>query len=150
MNVVLIVPTGISCAIGGDCGDAGSTARLIGKCCDKLITHPNVVNASDINEMPDNTWYIEGSILDRFLEGRILLEKPFINKILVAVNKADYQSMNAVSAARASLGINADVVELYKSLELIAKMKNWHGKTVASGEVNGWKELVEQIMEESS
>ena len=141
MNIVLIVPTGIGCEIGGHCGDAQPVARLIGSCCDKLITHPNVVNASDINEMPENTWYVEGSTLDRFLEGWIALEKPYINKVLVVVNKADYQSINAVSAARCSLGMNAEIVELDTPLELIARMENG----IATGDVNGWEELVEQV-----
>ncbi len=141
MNVVLIIPTGIGCEIGGHAGDAQPVARLIGACCDKLITHPNVVNASDINEMPENTWYVEGSMLDRFLEGGIALQRPYINKVLVAVNKADYQSINAVSAARASLGSNAEIIELDKPLELIAKMENG----LATGDVIHWKELVEQV-----
>jgi hypothetical protein len=141
MNVVLIVPTGIGCEIGGHCGDAQPVARLIGSCCDRLITHPNVVNASDMNEMPENTWYVEGSILDRFLEGQIALEKPYINKVLVAVNKADYQSINAVSAARCSLGMDAEIVELIRPLQLIAKMKDG----IATGDVYGWEELVKQI-----
>ena len=37
--------------------------------CDTLITHPNVVNASDLNEMPANGLYVEGSLLSRFLLG---------------------------------------------------------------------------------
>ena len=141
MNVVLIIPTGIGCEIGGHAGDAQPVARLIGACCDNLITHPNVVNASDINEMLNNTWYVEGSILNRFLSGHICLEKSFINKVLVVVNKADYQSVNAVSAARTSLGMNAEIVELNTPLELIAKMENG----IATGDVNGWRELVEQV-----
>ena len=111
MNVVMIVPTGIGCAIGGSCGDAGSSARLLGETCDSLLLHPNVTNASDLNEQPHNALYIEGSILDRFLEGKILLEKVNYNKILVVVNeKADYQSVNAVSAARCCLGIDAEIL----------------------------------------
>ena len=141
MNVVLIVPTGIGCEIGGHCGDAQVVARLIGSCCDRLITHPNVVNASDENEMPENTWYVEGSILDRFLEGTVVLEKPLINKVLIAVNEADYQSINAVSAARVSLGMDAEIIELKTPLQLIAKMKNG----LATGDVHGWQELVQQV-----
>ncbi len=55
MNVVLIIPTGIGCEIGGHAGDANPVAKLIGACCDNLILHPNVVNASDVNEMPENS-----------------------------------------------------------------------------------------------
>ena len=141
MNVVLIVPTGIGCEIGGHAGDANPVAKLLGACCDNLILHPNVVNASDVNEMPENSWYVEGSCLDRFLRGELYLERPRQNKILVAVNKADWQSINAVSAARATIGVNAEIVELKKPLGLVAQMKNG----LASGKVTNWKPLVEQV-----
>lgn len=143
MNVVMIIPTGIGCEIGGHCGDANATAKLLARCCDTLILHPNVVNASDINEMPENCLYVEGSILDRFLKGDLFLRKVLSNKVLVAVNKADYQSINAVSAARATIGLDAEIVELRVPLALIAQMKD--GK--ATGEVRNWKELVEQVRE---
>ena len=59
-NIVLLVPTGVGAEIGGHAGDAGPVARLLASACDTLITHPNVVNASDINELPDNGLYVEG------------------------------------------------------------------------------------------
>ena len=109
MNAVFIIPTGIGAAIGGHAGDATPAARLISSVCDNLIIHPNVVNASDINEMTDNMLYVEGSMLDRFLEGEITLKKVKGNKILVAVNSPiRNEIINAVSAARATLGINAE------------------------------------------
>jgi hypothetical protein len=74
MNVVMIIPTGIGCEIGGHCGDGNAAARLLGACCDTLILHPNVVNASDLNEMPPNSLYVEGSQLDRFLKAENYLE----------------------------------------------------------------------------
>ncbi len=141
MNVVLIVPTGIGCEIGGHAGDAQPVAKLIGACCDHLITHPNVVNASDINEMPENTWYVEGSCLDKFLSGKAYLQPVYQNKILMAVHKADWQSINAVNAARASIGVDAEMIELTTPLRLVATMKNG----IATGEVHGWKELVQQV-----
>ena len=104
MNIVLVVPTGIGCEIGGHAGDANPVAKLMGVCCDNLILHPNVVNSSDVNEMPENSWYVEGSCLDRFLMGELCLDRPRLNKILIAVNKADWQSINAVSGARATIG----------------------------------------------
>ena len=88
MNVVMIVPTGIGCEIGGHCGDGNAPARLLGACCETLVLHPNVVNASDINEMPPNALYVEGNHLDRFLQGKLFLQKVKSNKVLVVVNKA--------------------------------------------------------------
>jgi len=141
MNVVMIVPTGIGCEIGGHCGDAAPVSRLLGACCDTLILHPNVVNASDVNEMPPNSLYVEGSQLDLFLQGKVFLRRVHSNKVLCVVNKADYQSINAVSAARVSLGIDAEILELKKPLRLIAEMKNG----IATGQVENWKELVKQV-----
>jgi len=141
MNVVLIVPTGIGCEIGGHAGDAQPVAKLIGKCCTNLITHPNVVNASDVNEMPENTLYVEGSCLDMFLQGKMNLRPVLQNKILMAVHKADWQSINACNAARASIGSNLEMIELTTPLKLVATMVDG----CASGEVYGWKELVEQV-----
>ena len=143
MNVVFIIPTGIGCKIGGHAGDATPAAKLIGSICDNLILHPNVVNASDINEMPENSWYVEGSILDKFLAGRINLAKPRRNRILLAVNKpVRAESLNAVNAARCTIGAEIQIVEL----DTLFTMKSYFdGNGKATGEIHGWKELIEQI-----
>jgi len=143
MNVVMIIPTGIGCEIGGHAGDATPSARLLSSVCDKLILHPNVVNASDINEMPENSLYVEGSILDRFLEGKIELQEVKKNKILVVVNKPILnETINAVSAARATLGIDVTMLELKTPLRMTGYFDSV-GKAV--GDVVGWKALVEQV-----
>lgn len=142
MNVVLIVPTGIGAQIGGHAGDANPVAKLIGSCCDKLITHPNVVNASDINEMPGNTLYVEGSILDRFLRGEIYLKEVFYNRILLAVNKPiNNDTINAVNAAKCTIGADIQIVELETEL----KMTGYYKDGIADGKVDGWLELCKQI-----
>lgn len=139
---VLIIPTGIGAEIGGHAGDANPVAKLIASCCDKLITHPNVVNASDINEMTENMLYVEGSILDRFLEGEIELEEVKSNKILVATNSPlKNDTTNAVSAARATIGIDAEIVLLKTPLKMVSRIRDG----IATGEVSGWKELIEQV-----
>jgi len=142
MNTVMIVPTGIGAEIGGHAGDANPVAKLLASVSDTLITHPNVVNASDVNEMTENTLYVEGSILDRFLEGKIELEQVKSNKILVVAN-APLKSgtINAVSSGIATIGIDASILELKTPLNMIATMKN----NVASGIVEGWSELIDQI-----
>ena len=142
MNTVFIVPTGIGAAIGGDAGDATPAFKLIASISDIAITHPNVVNASDINEMPNNAWYVEGSTLDRFLEGKIKLKKPHSNKILLAVNKPIRpETINAMNAARYTIGCDIEYIELETDLRMVATM----GPEGASGKVIGWKELVNQI-----
>ena len=144
MNVVMIIPTGIGCEIGGHAGDATPAARLLGSVCDQLILHPNVVNASDINEMPE-CMYVEGSILDRFLEGKIELQEVKSNRILVVVNSpVKPETVNAVSASRVTLGIDAKIVELKTPLRMIG---GYLADGSAGGEVYGVGELVEQVKE---
>lgn len=139
MNVVLIVPTGIGAEIGGHAGDANPVAKLIGKCCDKLITHPNVVNASDINEMPENTLYVEGSILDRFLRGELFLKEVHYNKILLVVNKPiTSNTINSVLAAKATIGADIKIVELDIALEM-------KGSYLANGKANGTYKGVDEL-----
>lgn len=116
-NVVLTIPTGVGAEIGGHCGDGNVVARLIGSACDNLITHPNVVNASDINEMPDNCLYVEGSTLSRVLLGQVGLQKVRSNRLLVIMDKHENEYLNnevvnAVSSARVTLGIDCDVIQM--------------------------------------
>ena len=119
MNTVFIVPTGIGATIGGHAGDATPVFKLIASLSDIAITHPNVVNASDINEMPENTLYVEGSMIDRLLEGDICLEKPKSNKILLAVNKpVRPETVNAVNAARHTIGCDVEIMELDFQLDM--------------------------------
>ena len=100
INVVMIIPTGIGADIGGHAGDANPAAKLLAAACDTLVVHPNVVNASDINEMPPNALYVDGYMLDRFLDERISLQPGYNEKILLVVNKpVNNQTVNAVSAA---------------------------------------------------
>lgn len=142
MNAVFIIPTGLGCAIGGHAGDATPAAKLIAQACDKLILHPNVVNASDINEMPANALYVEGSILDRFLEGSIELEEVAGNRVLVAVNPPIKQeTTNAINAARATIGFNVEIVELNTPLV----MHGWVDNNVATGRAEGVGELIKQL-----
>lgn len=48
-GVVHIVPTGIRCEFGGFAGDATPVTNLLASTADFLVTHPNAVNASDLN-----------------------------------------------------------------------------------------------------
>lgn len=124
-NAVLLVPTGIGSEIGGHAGDATPIARLLASVCDRLITHPNVVNASDINEMPDNTLYVEGSVITRFLMGSVGLSEARSNRILAVIEKHKTDDLftnaaiNAVNAARASYGLDCPrIIQLESELSL--------------------------------
>lgn len=142
MNVVLIVPTGIGAEIGGHAGDANPVCKLLASLSDILVTHPNVVNASDINEMPENVYYVEGSMLDRFLMGEFSLKQPLQNKILLVANDPiRNDTYNAVQAAQVTIGTDVRILNLDTPLRMVAH----YDQGVATGEVTGWKELVAQV-----
>jgi hypothetical protein len=140
---VIIIPTGIGCAIGGHAGDATPAARLLAAACDTLIVHPNVVNASDICEMTGNMEYVEGSILDRFLAGEIDLRPVRSNRILMVANTpVTRDTINAADAARVTLGVDIEVLGLDVPLDMVGEFAD-DGR--ANGTVNGWRELVDQV-----
>ena len=118
------MPTGIGLAIGGQAGDAGPVARLLGTVCNNLILHPNVVNASDINEMPENSLYVEGSVLSRLLMGTIGLNKVRANRVLTIIEDHEDSAfvdntVNAINAARATYGLNNDrIVVMWPSFTM--------------------------------
>ena len=116
-NVVHLVPTGIGAEIGGHAGDATPTAKLLASVCDTLVTHPNVVNASDVIDLPDNAFYVEGSVICRLLMGTVGLQSTRANRLLVLMDAHDNPIfnnavVNSVSAARASYGLRSEVVKL--------------------------------------
>lgn len=142
-NCVLLIPTGIGAEIGGHCGDGNAVARLIASSCDTLITHPNVVNASDINEMTENTLYVEGSIITRLMMGQLGLQKVRANKILMLMDEHEdelfnNEIVNAVSSARISLGISCDVVKMKDKINSISL---YSGSGRAVGQVENIEKL---------
>ena len=63
----------------------------------------NRYNRNDVKED------IEVKAVELDIELARLYKYRFLNdKVLIAVNKADYQSINAVSAARATIGLDAE------------------------------------------
>jgi hypothetical protein len=109
-NVALLVPTGVNAALGGHAGDAGPLARLVAGVADTLITHPNVVNGSDINELPENGLYVEGSVICRLLMGTVGLRRVRSNRVLLVIDRHEEvaysnAAINALNAARACYGL---------------------------------------------
>ena len=122
-NVVHLVPTGIGAEVGGHAGDASPTASILASVCDTLVTHPNVVNASDIIEIPENALYVEGSVVCRLLMGTVGLQPTRSNRLLVLMDSHDVPLfnnavVNSVSGARASYGLRAEVVKLEPSMHM--------------------------------
>lgn len=150
-NTVFLVPTGIGSTIGGHAGDANPAATLLASVSDRLITHPNVVNASDVIDLPPNAMYVEGSIISRFLMGAVGLEPARNNRVLVVMDSqhgSSFESaaINSVSAARSSYGLDCPrVVMLDPPVSVRAE---WAASGRASGRVEQLESLLE-VMDES-
>jgi hypothetical protein len=152
-NAVMIVPTGIGAEIGGHAGDAGPAARLLAGACDTLITHPNVVNASDINELPENGLYVEGSVIAQLLMGTVGLGKVRANRVMLVIDKhpesriSDF-AINAASAARATLGLDCpQVIEMDQPIQMRAEYST-SGRAV--GRIEYFERLCEVLHQHKS
>ncbi len=149
-NTIFLVPTGIGAAIGGHAGDANPVAKLLASVSDTLITHPNVVNASDINELPENGLYVEGSIISQLLMGAVGLQRTRSNRILLIADKhgdeiIDKNLINAISAARCTIGLNCSkVIQLNPPTKVYAEYTK-SGRAV--GRIEGLKKLFDIITE---
>lgn len=147
-NVAMLIPTGIGAAIGGHAGDAAPVAQLLASVCDTLVLHPNVVNASDINEMPANALYVEGSVLCRLFMGTIGLQPVRANRVLVLIHfHSDHIFMdlavNAVNAARSSYGLSCPrIIEMERQLVM---SPTYTDSARAAGRVEGFEHLFELL-----
>jgi hypothetical protein len=147
-NAVMVVPTGIGAEIGGHAGDAAPAARLLAAACDTLITHPNVVNASDINELPENGLYVEGSVISNLLMGTVGLQKIRANRVMLVIDKhkekrISERTINAASAARAALGLDCPlVVEVDPPIQMSAE---YSSSGTAVGRVEGLERICEVL-----
>jgi hypothetical protein len=117
--VVQIVPTGVRCEIGGFAGDACPATNLLASAADILITHPNAVNASDINEMAANVLYVEGKSLDDVLLGHLALAPSRSNRIGTFIDPTGRSHLDDVvhtlNAARAVAGIDCGLYAMGSS-----------------------------------
>ncbi len=152
-NAVLIVPTGIGADIGGHAGDATPVARLLTSVCDRLITHPNVVNASDINELPDNGMYVEGSVLARLLMGTAGLQPVRRNRVLLVVDSHEDRritdlAVNAMSAARATIGLTSSGVVVMSDPIILKTAYATSGR--ATGSVTNLSKLCDVLKKHSA
>lgn len=143
-NAVLLVPTGIGAEIGGHSGDAAPVARLLASGCDNLVTHPNVVNASDINEVPENALYVEGSIISRLLMGTVGLQKVRSNRVMLVIDEHEDErfqkaAINLASGARASFGLDCPVVVTMKDKVRMESVYSRSGRAV--GKIENFENL---------
>jgi hypothetical protein len=127
-TAILIVPTGIGAAIGGYAGDALPVAKAIAQVCDRLITHPNVLNGASLYWNLPNAFYVEGYGLDKFAAGCWGLRPVHSNKIGLVLDQGieselRLRHIQAADAARATLGLSlTDYVITDAPLEVELRM----------------------------
>lgn len=149
-NAVFVVPTGVGSEIGGHAGDAMPVAALAASVTDTLITHPNVLNGSDIMELPANALYVEGSVISRLLTGTVGLRRVRSNRVLPVIDRHDVRkyadaAVNSVSAARVSFGLQAPEVVALDPRVHVASRYTPSGRAV--GEVTNFDGLLDLLDE---
>jgi hypothetical protein len=110
-TVVLIIPTGIGASMGGFAGDALPIAKALAASCDRLITHPNVMNGAQMYWPLPNALYVEGYALDQFAAGSWGLQPVVQNRVGLVFDRAIepellQRHLQAADAARATLGLS--------------------------------------------
>jgi len=107
-----------------------------------------VVNASDINEMPENGLYVEGSVISSLLMGTVGLQEVRSNRVLLVIDEHEDKqvselAINAASAARATLGLDCPgVVKINPPIYLRAE---YSSSGSAVGRVEGLERLLEVL-----
>ena len=146
-GVVQVVPTGIRCEVGGFAGDAGPATNLLAAAADFLVTHPNAVNASELNEMAGNVLYVEGKSLDDFLLGHLALLPVRSNRIGTFVDPTglDYVDyvVNTLNAARAVKGVASDTYTVLR--EELGVHIAWSERGCAVGTVLNRTAILEAV-----
>jgi hypothetical protein len=135
LPTLLVIPTGIGCAIGGHAGDALPAARLLAGASGCLITHPNVMNGAALYWSDPRIHYVEGSSLDRFAAGTLVL-RPVRRQRLGLLFDAGIEPelrqrhLQVADGCRATLGLDigpvvTTAVPLEVSLSLGASGVSW-------------------------
>ena len=111
LPTLMLVPTGIGCAIGGYAGDALPSARLLAAASGCLITHPNVMNGASLYWSDSRVHYVEGYGLDRFAVGEWALRpvrRQRIGLLLDAGIESELaqRQIQVAEGCRASLGLD--------------------------------------------
>ena len=135
LPTLLVIPTGIGCAVGGFAGDALPAARLLAAASDCLITHPNVMNGAALYWSDPRIHYVEGSSLDRFAAGDLLLQPVRQQRVGLLLDagiepELRQRHLQVADGCRATLGLNIGPVvttdvPLEVSLSLGASGVSW-------------------------
>ncbi len=121
---LLVIPTGIGCAIGGYAGDGLPAARLLAAASGCLVTHPNVMNGASLYWSDPRIHYVEGSALDRFAAGELALRPVRRQRLGLLLDAGIEDSLRlrhlqVAEGCRASLGLEiGPVVTTDRPLEV--------------------------------
>jgi hypothetical protein len=110
LPTLMLLPTGVGCAIGGYAGDGLPAARLLAAASGCLITHPNVLNAAALYWSDRRIQYVEGWSLDRFAAGDLALRPVPARRVGLVLDAAIEEPLRlrhrqVADACRASLGL---------------------------------------------
>jgi hypothetical protein len=110
LPTLLVIPTGVGCAVGGYAGDGLPAARLLAAASGCLITHPNVMNGAALYWSDRRIHYVEGWALDRFAAAELALAPVAgrrVGLLLDAGIEPDLRArqVQAAEACRATLGL---------------------------------------------
>lgn len=108
--VAIVIPTGVGADVGGFVGDAAPLVRAFETVADRVIIHPNVVNAADFLPPSRASFYVDGYTLDQFLEGNGRLEFPHPRRVGLLLDDLDLsvrnKLLNATNAMQAVHGLD--------------------------------------------
>jgi hypothetical protein len=111
LPALLVIPTGIGCAVGGYAGDGLPAARLLAAASGCLITHPNVMNGAALYWSDRRIHYVEGWALDRFAAGALALAPVASRRVGLLLDagiepELRARQLQAAEACRATLGLS--------------------------------------------
>jgi hypothetical protein len=135
LPTLLVIPTGVGCAIGGFAGDGLPVARLLAAASGCLITHPNVLNGAALYWSDRRLHYVEGWALDRFAAGELALAPVARQRVGLLLDagiepELRQRQIQAAEACRASLGLTIGPVQITEAplgvgLSLGASGSSW-------------------------
>lgn len=110
LPTLLVIPTGVGCALGGYAGDGLPAARLLAAASGCLITHPNVMNGAALYWSDRRIHYVEGWALDRFAAGELALAPVAGRRVGLLLDagiepELRQRQIQAAEACRATLGL---------------------------------------------
>jgi len=110
LATLLVIPTGVGCALGGYAGDGLPAARLLAAASGCLITHPNVMNGAALYWSDRRIHYVEGWALDRFAAAELALAPVAGRRVGLLLDagiepELRARQLQAAEACRATLGL---------------------------------------------